>query len=248
MIDVELPKFAMQETSYGFPYHHVPQLEGGTTPLLARSMGWGMEYLCYTTHVVDLVTRLAPRSVLDVGCGDGRLLSLLPKIERRLGVDLSERAIRFATMFSDASFAVADVRELSETFDIACCIEVLEHIPDEIEVQFLAAIGARVKPGGHIILSVPSIVRPVHPKHYRHYSEHRLRKAITAALPDWEVVSLTGLFQETMLDTLFRKATQNRFWQADVPIAARLLWRGTWRNRVRPADRGAHLIAICRAP
>ena len=124
MID-DLPKYAMQEIEYEFPYHHVPYLENGTTPRLSRSMGWGMEYLCYTHHVVGLVGELHPRSILDVGCGDGRLLSLLAGTERRLGIDLSERAVGLANSFSDASFDVANVSDVSEMFDLAtgmCCL------------------------------------------------------------------------------------------------------------------------------
>lgn len=241
-------RFSMQESEYAFPYHHIPYFSDEATPCIHRVMSWGLEYLCYTRHVIEIVRGLQPDSVLDVGCGDGRLLSDMPTIDRRLGIDLSERAIGLANALGNASFICADVRDLSEKFDVATCVEVLEHVPDDAEVSFLAAIGRRVNPGGHIVISVPSVLRPVHPKHFRHYSEASLRKTIAAALPDWEVVSLNGIFLESKIQAVCRKMLQNRFWTLNVPILSRWMWKSLWRNRVCSESRGAHLVAVCGAP
>ena len=98
---------------------------------------------------------------MDVGCGDGRLCDRLRQkfgleIEY-LGVDLVERAIDFARAFNPGEeFRCCDISKIEGTFELATCIEVLEHIPDAEVASFLGAIKGRLVPNGHLILSVPT--------------------------------------------------------------------------------------------
>ena len=54
----------------------------------------------------EAVRSLAPSSVLDVGCGEGRFIGVLDwGVKRRVGVDHSRQAVRFAKAFhQDAIF------------------------------------------------------------------------------------------------------------------------------------------------
>src|SRR5688572_22796204 len=84
-----------------FPHHHLPHFDaqGGATAM--QSLSWGLEYLCYLRHLALLIEELGATSLLDVGCGDARLFQMLPPhVTRRLGIDLSERAIGFARAFN----------------------------------------------------------------------------------------------------------------------------------------------------
>lgn len=91
-------------------------------------------------------------SVLDVGCGDGRVLRSLHPRYRSVGVDYSHNSVR--------QLAGRGVRASSATlpfsghsFDLVLCCEVLEHLPEPVfrptrrELERVAR--------GHIIVCVP---------------------------------------------------------------------------------------------
>lgn len=113
--------------------------------------------------------------VLDVGCGNGRLLSAFAdkKIEY-VGVDNSEKLIEAARENLDSrlrgndknkagarndKFLVADILELDKLsekdFDYIFCIAVLHHLPGEdLRLKALEQMKNKIKPGGKIILTV----------------------------------------------------------------------------------------------
>lgn len=74
------------------------------------------------------------RTVLDVGCGDGKVTSALMEATGRsiLGLDFSREALsrcNFTTVYGDA----ADLPFLDGEFDLVLCVDTLEHMPDEME-------------------------------------------------------------------------------------------------------------------
>lgn len=98
--------------------------------------------------------------VLDLGCGNGRLLKVLKdkKVEY-IGVDNSEKLIEAARReFPGENFQVADILHLSfpdNYFDKIYCIAVLHHIPsNEFRLQVLKEIKRVLRPGGLLILTV----------------------------------------------------------------------------------------------
>jgi len=104
-------------------------------------------------------------SVLDAGCGNGRLLEALKEKKiNYLGVDNSGKLIELAKIngskFSvpNFRFQVADILELdklnSEKFDHVFCIAVLQHIPGkDLQIEALRQMKNKLKSGGKIILS-----------------------------------------------------------------------------------------------
>lgn len=112
----------------------------------------------------DVIFRLlaeitSARSFLEVGCGQGALATLLAQRYEYLGYEPDE-----------ASFAVARARlagcargsvlntvlpeSPDRTFDVVGAFEVLEHQEDDRTT--LASWARWVRPGGHLILSVPA--------------------------------------------------------------------------------------------
>lgn len=90
-----------------------------------------------------LLDLAAPRSILDVGCGEGVLTQRWARRyagARVVGVDLDDAALRadWATRHeANLSFAVADAATLGfedASFDVVCAIEALEHVPDPAAV------------------------------------------------------------------------------------------------------------------
>lgn len=109
-------------------------------------------------------------SILDVGCGNGRLLEAFgEKKINYIGVDQSERLINLAIgdikspnyklQVTNYKYYVGDILELNkateEKFDWIFCIAVLHHLPgQELRLQALEQLKNRLKPGGKIVLTV----------------------------------------------------------------------------------------------
>ncbi|HYY21199.1 MAG TPA: class I SAM-dependent methyltransferase [Thermoleophilaceae bacterium] len=104
--------------------------------------------------------RAAPESVLDVGCGEGVLTEQWATRlgERRVvGVDLDDPKLRAEwerRRRPNLEFRPSDAATLpfpDGDFDMACAIEVLEHVPDpETTLAELSRVARR-----HLLVSVP---------------------------------------------------------------------------------------------
>jgi 2-polyprenyl-3-methyl-5-hydroxy-6-metoxy-1,4-benzoquinol methylase len=83
--------------------------------------------------------RARPASILDVGCGEGVLTAEWAQRLRNghvVGVDLEDPKLRAQwseRSLPNLSFQAVDATSLpfeDDSFDVACAIEVLEHVPD----------------------------------------------------------------------------------------------------------------------
>lgn len=95
---------------------------------------WKEKSAYYYGLLTEIYRELVPpgRSVLEVGCGTGTLLSRLSP-RRGVGVDISPRMVEIASAkFPDLTFAVTDAEnlDLRETFDFIIVPDVIEHLSD----------------------------------------------------------------------------------------------------------------------
>lgn len=104
---------------------------------------------------------LRPRTVLDVGCGDGTLLvelqRALPGSVRFAGADLSPEVVeRTRRDLPGVEFHVLDLARaaLPQRFDLVVCSEVLEHLEDR--EQGFDHLRAMVAAGGHLLVTCPT--------------------------------------------------------------------------------------------
>lgn len=103
----------------------------------------------------------AGQSVLDVGCGNGKLVTGLPEGVTYLGTDFSETLLAEAkSLHPKHEFRYGDVldpkdwKELS-TYDAIFCVAVLHHIPKrENQVYVLREIKKHQKANGFVFLTV----------------------------------------------------------------------------------------------
>jgi ubiquinone/menaquinone biosynthesis C-methylase UbiE len=70
---------------------------------------------------LSLAKRLAetysPRSILDVGCGDGRFLNVLKNVERKIGIDFSESMLSIAReKYPDTEFGLVDLEDIESDY------------------------------------------------------------------------------------------------------------------------------------
>lgn len=145
-----------QEKQYGFPYHHIPSLKGGLFSQ-HRLLDWGYMYISHLEAVWDYLDDVPFKSLLDVGCGDGKFLYEMRKkfpAVSLAGNDYSERAIAFAKAFNfdnEMYFSTQSADKVGEEkgpFDVVTSIEVLEHIPLDETDEFCRGFASAIAPGG----------------------------------------------------------------------------------------------------
>jgi SAM-dependent methyltransferase len=87
--------------------------------------------------IVREVRPLAPRSVIDVGCGNGANLEALQRaldMAEVAGVDVSPRALEVARARVRGDFTVMDLEHdapPARTFDLVLTSQVIEHVQDD---------------------------------------------------------------------------------------------------------------------
>jgi 2-polyprenyl-3-methyl-5-hydroxy-6-metoxy-1,4-benzoquinol methylase len=109
----------------------------------------------------ELFTEASPKTILDVGCGEGVLThqwAQRPHVERIVGIDLDDPQLHEAWKDRQApnlEYRVMKAENLpfaDGEFEAATAIEVLEHVPDP---EHTVSEMARVARGGHLLVSVP---------------------------------------------------------------------------------------------
>lgn len=243
-------KFQQQSAQYSFPYHYIPNTEAHGSPVPYRWYPKATEYLCYQRYIQECVAQYADRTILDVGCGDGRFCYDLPQLRKRdyVGVDFDERAIHFARGFNPGvRFVAGDARDVAGTFGIVVAIEVLEHIPDDEVPAFLETAQNKLSGGGVVILCVPSVNKEVSEKHYRHYTLESLSDSVLKHAPELEFVRGEYVFQNDLVLAAWEKFTRNSVFRVDIPMIRPLIWRHCFNRCMRANERnGLHVAAIFR--
>src|SRR3989339_782851 len=169
-----------QEKSYIFPYHYL-DLQCDNYKFLHY-----VEYLNLLKLIINIPDKIQKEtSILDAGCGDGRLCFELSKKYPEInncGVDYSDRAIAFAKAFNPhGEFYVNDLAKmrLNKKFDYIFLIETLEHIPPENIPAILQNLSGHLSLTGKIIITVPSRNLPLETKHYQHFTKESLTRTIS---------------------------------------------------------------------
>lgn len=112
-------------------------------------------------NYIDRHSPVAGQRLVDVGCGGGILAeSMAQRGARVSGIDMGEAPLAVARMHREESgldidYQQSTAEELaakeSEAFDIVCCLEMLEHVPDPGAV--ITACAAMAKPGASLYFS-----------------------------------------------------------------------------------------------
>lgn len=130
---------------------------------------WAPEGPCRPLHVLNPTrlqfikkyVMLEGQRIIDIGCGGGLLAEELARANAQVtGIDKSDALIRVAEQHAKQSgltirYLLEDIETLAkkqtEYFDIACCLELLEHVPNP--VLLIKACSDLVKSGGWLFFS-----------------------------------------------------------------------------------------------
>jgi len=112
-------------------------------------------------NYIDENSPVAGRQLVDIGCGGGILAEAMARRGATVtGIDMGEAPLAVARLHQEESGV--DVRYLQSTaealaqqeagsFDIVCCLEMLEHVPDPGSV--ISACATLAKPGSSLYFS-----------------------------------------------------------------------------------------------
>jgi 2-polyprenyl-3-methyl-5-hydroxy-6-metoxy-1,4-benzoquinol methylase len=127
---------------------------GSTNPVVKRLMAG------FHAALDELWAQAAPRSILDVGCGEGVLtVEWADRLRdgRVVGIDLDDPRLRREwkkRSRPNLEFRIDEATSLSfedDAFDMACATEVLEHVPEpEATLSEMARVASR-----DLLVSVP---------------------------------------------------------------------------------------------
>jgi SAM-dependent methyltransferase len=241
------PKNQIQADLYRFPYHYLPALDEQGTVSIHKFVYWGLDYLTYMTFITHLIDeQIKPGSLLDVGCGDGRLLNMLfQKVPNLVGVDPVEQSILFAKAFNPGiQFYVGDATQVPGIFDAITLIEVLEHIPVQNMPDFIDTVAEKLAPGGKLILSVPTTNVKLNRKHYHHYDSQLIKQHLA---PRFIVECSWFLTKQGLFFSILEQGLQNPIGIILSGKWRRLVWRLHKRfTYMAMAHNGRHLVAVAR--
>lgn len=182
----------------------------------------------------------ADATILDVGCGNGRLLDYLkkPAFESYLGIDISEELLKHARsthLQKNVQFRPGDILNLpvaNQSYDAVFSIAVLHHIPSqELQREALQELYRVMKPDGKLYLSVWDLYQW---RYFGYFVKAFFRSLFTGGNYAWNDLKIPwGKKQKTM-----------RFCHAFKPkeLAHLLLESGFEILDLKSSGKGNHLI------
>src|SRR5438445_10100628 len=140
--------------------------------------------------------RLAPAArILDAGCGSGRNMVELSRRGTVTGVEVSDTGAGLARARHAGEVISGSVLQMpfaSASFDLAVCLDVLEHLEDDLAA--LRELRRVVAPGGSLLVTVPAYqwLWSGHDEvnhHHRRYTRRSLQRVAERA--GWQQVRTT---------------------------------------------------------
>lgn len=203
-----------QDKEYSFPYHYIPQYKSSF--IQSYSWSWSVNYISAIEFILDKIKNdeNSINSIVDIGCGDGRLTKELTEcfIDKQvIGIDYSKRAIDLANALNpDVHYENKDIVNdtIDKQFDAITLVEVFEHIPLELCDEFVKALSKLLKDEGVIYLTVPHKNKPVSYKHFQHFSYESL---VQYYEKDFDVIEKVFFDKQSKVLYILKKMMINSF-------------------------------------
>ena len=202
-----------QEQYYKFPYHYIPSLEKDNFRHY-KGEAWYIEYICFLEFLKNYLKKIHPvNNLLDVGCGDGRILNELSysfNIPDIKGIDISYRSIEFAKLFAtnkNISFECLDITKNAKQYDVILLIEVFEHIEPENRKIFLETIYNSMHKNSILIVTIPHKNRKMDNRHYEHFTLNSFLENFNI----FKCIDYKFIARKSLKAKLFYKLLENNF-------------------------------------
>jgi SAM-dependent methyltransferase len=135
LVAAQVPKVIVMAVNLAAEAVNAKEWWGSTT---AQAKEYGQDPPMYAASLAHLIRRLAPDSVLEMGCNAGRNLELLrrclPTATSIRGFDINQQSIEYGRATWGLDLDVADEEYLSRmadgSVDLAFTVSVLDHLPD----------------------------------------------------------------------------------------------------------------------
>ncbi|TQS45560.1 class I SAM-dependent methyltransferase [Cryptosporangium phraense] len=218
-----------------------------TPPLTARAnLRWAV--------VRPTLERLAPKTILELGCGQGAVGARLAQLATYTGVEPDESSWQTASSRIDGTVLHGDHHKVPEgaEFDLVCAFEVLEHIADDKDV--LADWVQFVKPGGKLMVSVPADQHRFGPSdelvgHYRRYSAEQLTELLTSVGCTDVAVRRYGWPVGYALEAVSNRVSAKKLEQPAAPVSDVIEERGATSGRfLQPKKAAGQVLKLGMAP
>ena len=95
--------------------------------------------------------------ILDAGCGTGQMTKLLEGYGDAVGLDMAPEAITYARLRGVKHLvqgSITDPPFAPGSFDLVVSLDVIEHVDNDMRI--LAGLRDIVRPGGHLVVTVPA--------------------------------------------------------------------------------------------
>jgi SAM-dependent methyltransferase len=215
---------------------------------------------------LDQLALPAGARVLDAGCGSGRTLQELVGYGEVSGLELNAEAAELARERSLGEVVTGRLEDLpwdDEAFDLITCLDVIEHVPDDVAA--LCELKRVCRPGGWLLVTVPAYqaLWSHHDQanhHYRRYSRPSLRRAAGAA--GWTVDRVSAFNSVLLAPAAAVRLAQRQLgthngYTSDLDLGPAWLnhaleWplalEASWLARGRTLPVGLSLLALLRRP
>jgi SAM-dependent methyltransferase len=107
-------------------------------------------------------------AIADVACGCGQLLLFFKDrgFAQIAGVDVSPPQIKLARQVIDRveeQDILTFLAERPDSFDLITGMDIIEHLPKDVGLEFLRECHSALRPGGRLILQTPNLDSPLGP-------------------------------------------------------------------------------------
>ena len=188
------------------------------------------------------------QAVMDLGCGNGRLLELLKdyKVDY-LGVDFSENLIREAqAKWPENRFKTVDILELDnlkQKFDLVFCVATLHHIPSsKLREQVLINIKNSLKPDGKLLMINWNLWQP---KYLKYIIKYTLLKLAEPNKEIIEGVKSGDLDLQDVFMQFFNKKNK-RYIHAFTELSTAMLLKKTGFEIIKNVSNTRNIITIAK--
>jgi len=209
----------------------------------------------YNTWIYNNIKSHLGKRILEVGCGTGNMTEFFLNKEKVVGVDISDDHLNFIKLrffgkpnFEAFNFCDDKIIELRRyRFDTIICINVLEHIEDEIKA--IKNMYQLLRKNGRLIMLVPAfesfygtIDEADH--HFRRYSKLQLKdnlKECGFTIERTFYMNILGICVWLLHGKLLRKLVHPK---RQISLLDKLVFLGVGLERVIKLPFGMSLICV----